>query len=183
MIDNQSYTRILQSSDTQSNHMSVLVKKSFAWIWMAALLTATMGVSVHQIYCYCAGMRSVSIFSTTDTCSAQRTDDVATLACCAKKAATRLSCCEKDGTKTGNKHHGCTKKTTRFFQLKPEFTISESDFGKIVHNLSDLPPAPAFIWQGVCEISTQLLGIQAFPNPPPPLSGRMICLRHGIARC
>ena len=163
--------------------MSVLVKKSFAWIWMAALLTATMGVSVHQIYCYCAGMGSVSIFSITDACSAKPSDDVPTPACCAKKATTRLSCCEKDGTKTGKKHHDCTKKTTRVFQLKPEFTLSESDFGKIVHNLSDLPPAPAFVWHSENTTTTQLVGIQAFPNPPPPLSGRMICVRHCIAIC
>lgn len=163
--------------------MSVLVKKSFAWIWMAALLTATMGVSVHQIYCYCAGMGSVSVFFLKDECSAKPLDDTATPSCCAKKAPARASCCEKGDAGIAKKHHGCTKKTTKVFQLKPEFTLTESDLGKIIHCPSDLPPAPVFIFLGACEITSQLVGIQSFPNPPPPLSGRMICMRHCVARC
>ncbi|MCC6279464.1 MAG: hypothetical protein IT262_02615 [Saprospiraceae bacterium] len=163
--------------------MPVLVKKSFAWIWMAALLTATMGVSVHQIYCYCADKGSVSIFSIEDECSAQASDEAAKPSCCAKKAPTRPSCCEKSGAEGTNKRHGCTEKTTKVFQLKPEFILSESDFGKIIHCPSDLPPAPVFIFHGAGETTSQLVGIQSFPNPPPPLSGRMICVRHCVARC
>lgn len=165
--------------------MSVLVKKSFAWIWMAALLTATMGVSVHQIYCYCAGMRSASLFTVQDECSAQKTNEEQAAnipACCAKKSPAKPSCCEK-GTADSEKEPGCTKKTTRVFQLKPEFTVAESDFSKIIHSPADLPPAPVFVWQTENASTTQLVGIQAFPNPPPPLSGRMICVRHCIAIC
>ncbi len=163
--------------------MSVLVKKSFAWIWMAALLTATIGVSVHQIYCYCAGMESVSIFSVQDECSAQASDEAAMPSCCAKKAPARSSCCEKGDADNDTKPHDCTQKTTKVFQLKPEFTLSESGWGKIIPVPFDLPPAPALVCQEAGEVFTQLVGIQPFPNPPPPLSGRMICVRHCVARC
>lgn len=182
MTVNQSYTRILKSSRTQYINMSILVKKSFAWIWMAALLTATIGVSVHQIYCYCAGMRTVSLFTVQDECSAKPQTDDAISACCAKKSPAKPSCCKKGAADT-EKEPGCTKKTTRIFQLKPEFTVAESDFGKIVHIPSDLPPTPDFVWYAESIITTQSVGIQAFPNPPPPLSGRMICVRHCVAIC
>ncbi|MBK8194490.1 MAG: hypothetical protein IPK76_15225 [Lewinellaceae bacterium] len=54
--------------------MSVRTKKTFAWLWMAALLTATMGISVQQIYCYCAGKTSISIFVVQDGdgCTAEK---------------------------------------------------------------------------------------------------------------
>ena len=165
--------------------VTVLVKKSFAWIWMAALLTATMGVSVHQIYCYCAGMRSVSLFTVQDECSAQKTNEeqaASIPACCAKKSPAKPACCKKGASDT-KKEHGCTKKTTRVFQLKTEFTVAESDFGKIVHIPSDIPPTPDFVWYAESTITTQSVGIQAFPNPPPSLSGRMICVRHCVAIC
>lgn len=149
---------------------------------MAALLTATMGVSVHQIYCYCTGMRSVSFFAVSEGCSARKTAETEVANCCKKQKAVR-SCCEKSDKVSKKDPSGCTKKTTRFFQLKTEFTLSEKDSGKTFPVLADILVPPVFEWFAHQEITTERAGFQAFPHPPPPLSGRMICVRHGIARC
>ncbi len=149
---------------------------------MAALLTATIGVSVHQIYCYCAGMRSISFFAVSDGCSAQKAAVADVPNCCAKKKAVR-SCCEKDSKDSKKEPSGCTKKTTRFFQLKTEFTLSEKDAGKVFQTLPDVVVPPAFVGLPLHEITTESAGFQTFPNPPPPLSGRMICVRHCVALC
>lgn len=102
--------------------------------------------------------------------------------CCAKEKPVR-SCCEKDTKDSKKEQSGCTKKTTRFFQLKTEFTLSEKDPGKVFESLPDLLIPPAFVWLPVNEITDTHTGFQAFPNPPPPLSGRMICVRHCVALC
>ncbi|HOY05899.1 MAG TPA: hypothetical protein PLO67_10885 [Saprospiraceae bacterium] len=163
--------------------MSAQVKKSFAWTWMVALLIATMGVSVHQMYCYCAGIGSVSLFAMQDKCEGDRQTEAAKPSCCTKKMAAKPSCCEKgaQGSKKGK--HGCTKKSTRVFQLKTEFTLTEKAAEKTFHLPLDLPVIPNFQWLPENGLIATNSGIEAFPNPPPPLSGRMICVRHGIARC
>jgi len=163
--------------------MSVRIKKSFAWIYMVALLIATMGVSVHQMYCYCAGMVSVSLFTIDDKCEGEQAKEAAKPACYAQKMAARSSCCEKGGHDSQKSKHGCTKKTTRVFQLKTEFTLTEKESGKTFSIPLDLPAAPLFASLPAYRFTTFKTGVEAFPNPPPPLSGRMICVRHGIARC
>ena len=163
--------------------MSAQVKKSIAWTWMVALLIATMGVSVHQVYCYCAGMGSVSLFTTPDQCEAERLAETAKPACCAKKMAARSSCCEKGGHDSKKGKHGCTKKSTRVFQLKTEFTLTEKAGEKAFHTPLDLTVVPTFEWLPENGFLTAETGIEAFPNPPPPLSARMICVRHGVSRC
>ena len=163
--------------------MSAQVKKSFAWTWMVALLIATMGVSVHQMYCYCAGIGSVSLFAMQDKCEGDRQTEAAKPSCCTKKMAAKPSCCEKgaQGSKKGK--HGCTKKSTRVFQLKTEFTIQEKVtelFPELTldQDLTAIPPFPVF----TPVPANPKIVFQLFAHPPP-LSGRMICVRHGVFLC
>ncbi|MBK6994745.1 MAG: hypothetical protein IPH31_07390 [Lewinellaceae bacterium] len=42
--------------------------KSFVWLWMAALLSASVGVSVQKVYCYCLGKPPSRFFAADDAC-------------------------------------------------------------------------------------------------------------------
>ncbi|MBL7780573.1 MAG: hypothetical protein JNM22_05095 [Saprospiraceae bacterium] len=163
--------------------MSATAKKSIAFTWMFALLIATMGVSIHQVYCYCAGVQSVSLFAIADQCEGLRASNTARPACCAKKAEKERSCCKKDAQSAKKGKHGCTKKSVRVFQLKTEFTLEEKAAEKHLHFPLDLRTPPVFTHAEWVTPSSDQVSISTFPNPPPPLSGRMICVRHGIARC
>jgi hypothetical protein len=144
---------------------------------MAALLVATTGVSVQQIYCYCIGETTLGLFTADDACQGSKQAAENLPDCCAKATNNAPSCCGENASK----EHDCTKKTTRFFQLKTEFLTekwSEKEFHpdwivNIQHldfQVFDINPA------------AQKLIFPQFPQPPPP-SGRMICVRHCIARC
>lgn len=160
--------------------MSARVKKSFLWLWMAALLSATIGISVQQIYCYCVGASTFTIFAQSgDACAAATVLPVKD-ACCSVKQQP-ASCCSADSDDT-LKGHDCTKKSVKVFQLKTEFLVGQPlDWG------FDLP-----IWAGefpeylrmfrpvVCEAR---FTNKSPPTLPPPLSGRLICLRHELFRC
>ncbi|MCA0235895.1 MAG: hypothetical protein LCH81_05895 [Bacteroidetes bacterium] len=163
--------------------MSAAVKKSIAWTWMFALLIATVGVSVHQVYCYCVGVESMSFFAIADQCEGQRASESAQPACCAKKVAEERSCCKKDSKGSKKGKHGCTKKSVRVFQLKTEFTLEEKASEKHLHFDLDLATPQVFAATVLATLPSDQVSISTFPNPPPPLSGRMICVRHGIARC
>lgn len=163
--------------------------KSFVWLWMAALLSASVGVSVQKVYCYCLGKTTVSLFAADDACQAENIDRVTQSPpfiisffqvsdCCKKNTPAKKSCCEKPDPEK----QGCTKKTSQVFHLKTEFEVGSSAFKKfdfpkpwaITPNFHTFPP----IFQDV-----QLVDFQGFERPPPSLSGRMICVRHGVFRC
>jgi hypothetical protein len=156
--------------------MAAHAKKTFVWLWMAALLSATVGVSVQQVYCYCVGKTTVSLFDADDACRAHATPSAD---CCAKPILPKKSCCEKPA----DAPTGCTKKTTQVFQLKAEFEVGHFEFKKI-----ETPQAWAFLNVFRAFVSPtfglQKVEYQYFDRPPPALlSGRMICVRHGIFRC
>ncbi|HNE29982.1 MAG TPA: hypothetical protein PLW66_12480, partial [Saprospiraceae bacterium] len=104
--------------------MSTKAKKSFVWLWMAALLTATVGVSVHRMYCYCMGSASYSVFvAPDDSCTLHKA--AARLKSCCSQKEQAAPVCEKPAQsccgaseKIAGKDHGCTEKTTKVFQLK-----------------------------------------------------------------
>lgn len=161
--------------------MTTRLHTLFAWLWMAALLTATVGVSVQRIYCYCVGETTVRLFVADDVCQMHQPSAMA--GCCAQKqhpSATR-SCCEKSGDKAAHPDGGCTKKNTQIFQLKAEFLV-DKPFEKNF-NL----PAWAdeqfifrqFLRQRLCEVPVQS---NRPPPAPPPVSGRMTCVRHQVFR-
>ena len=158
--------------------MSKQFNKSFVWIWMAALLSASVGVSVQQVYCYCVGKTTVSLFATNEACQAE-TVAASMQDCCAKKAASRKhSCCEKPESEK----KGCTRKSTKVFQLKTEYEVASADFKKLDAGkfLLELPSFPPF---SQSALAFQTKNLPQFDRPPPPISGRMLCVRHGVFRC
>ena len=161
----------------------------FVFLWMSALLIASVGVSIQQVYCYCLGKTTVSFLSAKDACQAGNIDRV-TLShpvnispiqesgCCKKNTPTKKSCCEKPHSDK----KGCTKKTTKVFQLKTKFEVGSSSFKKF-----DLPKnwaiTPYYPVLPQISLEVQKVNFQGFERPPPALSGRMICVRHGVFRC
>ncbi|MBL7806488.1 MAG: hypothetical protein JNN28_01660 [Saprospiraceae bacterium] len=151
---------------------------SVVWIWAVALLSSTAGVSMHQVYCYCVGKTTVSLFEAEDAC---HMEDFGALVedCCKKpESAKPKSCCEKPSPK----EDGCTKKTTLVFKLKTEYEVTHPDFKKLdfgKFGASPLTYMPELPWR----LPVQKIGFNRFERPPPPLSGRMICVRHGVFRC
>ena len=155
--------------------MSAHARKSFVWLWMAALLSASFGMTVEQVYCYCTGKTTISLFASADTCDSEK-QAAAQTGCCQKELTpAKKSCCEKPDSKKGN----CTKKTTQIIQLRTEYEVASSVLKKL-----DAPKT----WVLTSTFSTifsvvQKIDLPGFEQPPPPLSGRMICVRHGVFRC
>ncbi len=147
---------------------------------MAALLTATAGISMHQMYCYCKDMRTVSLFSSPEECSVQEAVFISD--CCSRQDPMRKSCCAKSPSSSPKKH-GCTEKTTKVYQLNVQFTLGETGLEQWSPLPVDLAPIPVGFFSALGSEPSIQTGIQSFPNPPPPLSGRMICVRHGVALC
>jgi len=148
------------------------------WLWIAALLTSTVGISVTQIYCYCVGKSTYSIFQEAeDACAAVGTIPAAD-ACCKKDAP---ACCAEKGLKSED-DHACTKKTVKVFQMKADFLMGhplEKTFDCPLW-IEELPEYARFYLPALCQAAPNN---KAPPNPPPPLSGRMICVRHELFRC
>lgn len=159
--------------------MSSRATKSFAWLWIAALSTATVGVSVHQIYCYCQGKSVVSLFSIQNACAAEERRDVSD--CCRQQASpTPHSCCEREKKSCDGEQNGCMEKSTKVFQLKAEYVV-DHPFEKTFDCplwIEKMPMFRRYFRPAICET------IFTDKSPPPPsLSGRDICLRLQTFRC
>jgi hypothetical protein len=156
--------------------MSARLRKYVSWSLIAALLVATMGVSVHQIYCYCAGETSISFFDAAPSCGKTAASGdccrAELPACCAKMA--QKSRCEKESD-----DGDCTKKTTKVFQLKVKYLVEYEGFKTFAP--AALAPVPA-VWPlpVACEITYIR---KALNKAPPPPSGREIGIRLQTLRC
>lgn len=161
--------------------MSATAKKSFAWLWIAALLSATVGISVHRIYCYCLGSTTYTLFAPTEGgCAYFKPPPEPAKSCC-KKVEKPKSCCAAGEHKGPVKDHDCTKKTTRVFQLKTEFLV-DKPFEKTFDFplwLQDLPFVVRKLRPALCDAS---IIFNKAPPPCPP-SGWQICLDHQLFRC
>lgn len=144
---------------------------------MVALLTATIGVSVQQMYCYCLGKTTTSVLAwNAPTIPPQQVEPGT---CCQKKEPVHRTCCAKKGL-TSKKAQGCNKKTTQVFQLKTEFLVDhpfEKSFDYPLW-INDFPMLRRMARPVICDAS---IFHQALP--PPPTSGRQLCLRHHLALC
>ncbi len=150
--------------------------KSVAWLWIASLFIATVGVSGTQIYCYCVGKTTLSLFDGEDACQ----EKVVKSCCATAVAQSHKSCCESPaGVKSDQ---GCTKKSTKVFQLKTEFTVQEKVFEKLALPLFGHPAAIAPFLVSNTLASNPKAGFPTYAQPPP-LPGRMICVRHGVFLC
>ena len=147
------------------------------WLWIAALLTSTVGISVTQIYCYCVGESTYSIFQDAeDACAANQAQKGD--ACCANDTPV---CCTEKGL-TNEDDHACTKKTVKVFQMKADFLV-----GHPLEKIIDYPlwaeDLPEYVRLSSPKICLTAPNNKAPPAPPPPLSGRTICVRHELFRC
>ncbi len=153
--------------------MSASVKKSFSWLWLATLLTATIGVGVQQIYCQCLNK------TTTALCAPVQI--VEQDGCCQQKVQPEpAACCAKKPVVAKNAQ-GCTKKSTQVFQLKTEFLVDHHPVEKSFDFplwINDFPMLRRMSRSVICDAT---IFRQALP--PPPLSGRDLCLRHQLALC
>lgn len=148
------------------------------WLWIAALLTSTVGISVTRIYCYCVGESTYSIFQEADDACAADLAQSEEEACCKKEAP---ACCAAKKL-TGADDHACTKKTVKVFQMKADFLVGhplEKTFDCPLW-AEELPEYMQFYRPALCLATPNN---KAPPAPPPPLSGRMICVRHELFRC
>jgi hypothetical protein len=164
----------------QNATMSVRALKSFTWLWIASLLIATVGVSGQQIYCYCVGKTTLSFFVAEDACAAGLQHDRGSCCTASLRKVTR-SCCTKVPQSDTSK--GCTRKTTRVFQLKTAFLVQELGTEKVSDGISDQPIL--FLYQPLYAAFVYQSSKADFPvfEHPPPVSGRMICVRNGVFRC
>ncbi|MEI6411419.1 MAG: hypothetical protein WCR52_18665 [Bacteroidota bacterium] len=155
-----------------------ILKKYLVWAWMVALFTATVGVSVQQIYCYCLNKTTISWFASNEACHVKEKKETTVASCCRKKQA---SCCEKRVQKE-HSSKPCTKKTTRVFQLKTEFVLEKQIEKQEKSPIEDLRVVeiPDFFYLNAPK---DVDIVQPPPTPPPPLSGRSICLLHQHFRC
>ncbi|MDX1911702.1 MAG: hypothetical protein SFV22_09475 [Saprospiraceae bacterium] len=147
------------------------------WVWMTALLASGVGVSIQQVYCYCVGKTTVSLFVADDAC---RAEPSLPNCCKQEQVPPKAACCEK---KNAGNHEGCTKKTTKVFQLKTAFEVGHFSLKKL-----DAPK----VWKYIPAFPSPVLPSRSifaaadgrFERPPPYApGGRMLCVRYGIFRC
>ena len=127
----------------RSQQMSSRTKKTFAWLWIAALLTATIGISVQQIYCYCLGKTTFPLFSAGEGCSAEK--KAAKPDCCARHKKQKSSCCAKGGKERIKGRNESSRRngfSFRPFILSLRPVLSNSSFQFIRHAVRK--PAPRY---------------------------------------
>lgn len=162
--------------------MRAFAKKYLVWVWMTAVLTATVGVSVHEVYCYCKGKARISLFGSGPENGCAAKAEPSRPDCCKhhESAAPKSCCAQKDGGEPD-----CTKKSVQVFQLKSEYTVDQPAFffGKKNFDfplwLHDVPMFKRCLRPAFCAVEVPA----EQPQPPPPLSGREVCLRHCLYRC
>lgn len=167
--------------------MQIRFQKWIVWLWALSLLVATTGISLHQIYCFCVGERSVSIFKQPqdacligDACVAGESLSPK-YNCCKKKAQTTKPCCKTDKSSV---HDGsCSRKSTQFFKLKTELQspqVEQFDLAKASFPIEASGICPSF--NVVFPNVARQFSLSA-ADLPPPISGRHLCLRYGVFRC
>jgi len=173
--------------------------RTLIWIWMFSLLVSTVGVSLHAVYCFCAGKSTVSFFEAVDYCTEKQ--EMAMMECCMLRHAVTNVPDYASGTISGSAQHpkhekkaetccerpvkerDCTQTTTTVFVLKTDLNLEKNtlkviDFQFIPEPVNFVtPPFPI----GVLLASTSLN--KAPPESPPALSGREICLQGGVFLC
>lgn len=149
---------------------------------MATLLTATVGVNVQRIYCYCMGKTDVGIFYAEDACQEGNAKAAATCCSSPKTAAKQQTCC---GGEASCSHaadsEGCTQRTTQFVHLEAKYVV-DKPFAKNFEFPAWVPELPIFhrvVRRMLCE--AQHPSQPPPPSPPPPF-GRDLCVRQQIFR-
>ncbi|MDX2135129.1 MAG: hypothetical protein SFV52_10090 [Saprospiraceae bacterium] len=161
-----------------------LLTTPFLWLWLLSIPASTVGVPIYEVYCFCLKQASVNFFGVADPCRTREEDKKDT--CCSGKAsacpmaapAKTPSCCAFPTQQ--QEPHSCTKTTLTVHQLDVEY---------LVEGVSVLEwgwEAPAQWDQPLPAIALPRFGqapLPAPPQPPPPLSGRELCVRHQLFLC
>ncbi len=171
------------------------------WLWMCSLLISTVGISIIHIYCYCKNESAVAFSLPWAPADAETTEDCAALghetaSCCRAEtaplyAAAEVSCCgpasmpERCGAAEEGLHpeaHPCTSKTVKIHQLKLDFysPLSWDKIPELPLWADEVPQFWKCLYPALCWSQP---ANKAPPEPPPPLSGKQICIRHEVFRC
>ena len=153
-----------------------MLTRTLIWTWMFSLLVSTVGVSLHAVYCFCAGKSTISFFEAVDYCTEKQPK--VSMECCKKHEKKAASCCERPV-----KERDCTQTTTTVFVLKTDLHLEKNTLKVFDFQFVTEPAcfaAPQII-SGVAIAATSLN--KAPPESPPALSGREICLRGGVFLC
>jgi hypothetical protein len=169
-------------------------------LWMCALLTSTVGVSLVRIYCYCKG-ESATDLSLPWAYEASEEEGCAALghkeeACCISSSmptgeAGKGSCCRENPSgaaacpldgETATISHTCTSKTVKVYHLKID--LHQPLSWELLFNLPLWADEVPNLWKS-CRpaLCYRQPSNKAPPEPPPPLSGRQICIRCAVFRC
>lgn len=174
---------------------------------MAALLTATVGVSVERLYCYCLGEARIALFTkVSDACQEKAANTAyGAMACCDRSEQGQnnlyLTCCaSKKGETTGlcGQPHdmssksdgavgglewsdaGCVHKSCQYHQWQAEGLLDKQDSWKFDFPcwFKESPFFRHFTRPVLCQTTKA-----PRPTHAPPLSGRDRCVLYHIYRC
>lgn len=144
---------------------------------MTALLLSTVGISVQQLYCYCLGETAVSVFlDAEDPCGASLSE---TADPC--NSAFVPDCCVSESLQAETAPC-CSKKSVKVFLLKSEFTVAQP-WQKAFDCPMWADELPFFLRLYRPVICDAASAQTVRTDPAPPLSGRLICLRHELFLC
>lgn len=183
--------------------MRIFAQKWTVWLWMAAVLTATVGVSVERLYCYCLGEARIALFTkVSDTCQDKNANTAhRAMACCDRRDQQQnsrgLTCCAlvKGETPVGcdplNKSNGdvsvpawsdagCVHKSCQYHQWQAEGLLDKQDSWKFDFPcwFKESPFFRHFTRPVLCQTTKSPRLTHA-----PPLSGRERCVLYHIYRC
>jgi hypothetical protein len=157
--------------------MKKIAYVSFVWLWVANLLVATVGVSLHRVYCHCTGQTRTSLLTHGDpACSHDRHSKPD----CCQKTVALPTCCAAD-TDTPR---DCTDERTEVFQLHVDFLVKEVGLLELpdFQSLADAPTSAFYFW-GLKNADFESAALRPPPHAPPALAGRLRCIRLGCFRC
>lgn len=148
-------------------------------IWTFALLTASVGISVRQIYCYCVGQTTWAwLGEAEDACAVIPTQSNEQPGCCVVEDET--ACCTE--SEASSEEDGCTRKSVKVYILKAEYLV-----GQPLDKMFDYPvwadEFPEYLRLYRPVFCDNCKPVDYPPQSPPPLSGRAICLRHQLFLC
>ncbi len=144
---------------------------------MTALLLSTVGISVQQLYCYCLGETAVSVFLDAEDPCETSFSEVADPCC----SALVPECCAQESLQAETAPC-CSQKSVKVFLLKTEFTVAQPWQKAFDCPLwaDELPGFLRLYRPVICDASS---ANTLKTDPPPPLSGRLICLRYERLLC
>ena len=159
---------------------SKLTVRFFSGLWTASLLLATMGLSVHALYCYCLGKTTYSLLAPAQM-ACQKQEEVKS--CCQLPAKEVLTpqCCAAKKTIKKNK---CSKSTTEVVALHPDMQVEN---GTVWMAVSVLALSPAILPAFQLFTTNNAVAASSYSRPPPDNtavpSGWQICLLNEVFRC